>query len=126
MANSKNCSIVADAIEASVTFNQRAWHSCNTPACVAGHTVQVLDPDFDHFCITFSTDYCCKVDGKIVKKLIAKEAGKLLGFDSDHDFELFEAKPFECTKITNMGAARVLRHFGETGKVNWRKANGEQ
>ena len=50
MTNSKNCNIVADAIEQSDSYNQGYYsHSCGSPACVAGHTVMVLDKEFIQF-----------------------------------------------------------------------------
>ena len=124
MANSKNCNIVADAIEKSVTFNQGMWHRCKTPSCIGGHTVFELDPDFYHFDTTtaYTAFYFCKVDGKLVEKDIEDEAGKLLDLEVGKEYQLFDGSPFGHSKISNMGAARVLRHLGVTGIVDWEKA----
>ena len=129
MANQKNCNIVADAIEKSITFNQRAWHRCNTPACIGGHTVFELDPDFFHFDTTpasFTAFYFCKVDGKLVEKNIEDEAGKLLALDSEQAKDLFDGTPSGLIDITNREAAQVLRYLGDTDKVDWEKSYGAQ
>ena len=128
MANAKNCEIVAVAVENSVTFNQGMWHKCKTPACIGGHTVFELDPDFYHFDTTtsYTAFYFSKVDGKLVSKNIEDEASKLLGLETIEDRLLFDGSPYGCSLISNMGAARVLRHLGETGIVDWSKAHVEQ
>ena len=40
---------LADNIEVSKTFDQDCWHSCGSPACVAGHAIVMFAPNFLHF-----------------------------------------------------------------------------
>ena len=126
MAHSKNCNIVADAIERSTAFDQTTWSHCNTPACIGGHTVFELDPGFDHFNAGWTGAYFSKRENVLVKVDIETEAGQLLGLGSLQGSLLFDGSPFAHSKISNMGAAKVLRHLAETDVVDWEKAHGEQ
>ena len=127
MANKENCNIVADAIERSTAYDQTIWNHCNTPACIGGYTVFELDPGFDHFNAGWTGAYFSKRENVIVEVDIEIEAGQLLGLGRIQGSLLFDGTPHGgYTKVSNMGAAKVLRHLAETDEVDWEKAHGEQ
>ena len=148
MSNSKNCLIVADAIEHSLSFQQDKYaQDCYTPACVAGQTVRLLDPGFIEFTgnsfyltavypdenylsMTCIRTASIKENARILLDLTIKEAYELfdshplgeigfIAFDEDPlDPQKGEMKYFK-TLVTNQDAAKVLRNVAETGEVDW-------
>ena len=126
MPNTENLEIVADAIEASNTFDQKNYmHVCGSPACIAGHTVVLLDPGFIEFCnpklrSNFNrSTYSTTRDGIKRELRISIEASKLLGLTEFGPGLLFDAYPMGGVFVTNKHAAKVLRNIAETGKVDW-------
>ena len=104
-----------------LSFSMNVWFfNCNTPSCIAGHTVYLFDKD-------------------MFKKTAAyhefhdwvKEGAELLGLELDTARQLFvatnasamqvdiNAYPGDPGYVSAGRAARVLRHLVQTTIVNW-------
>lgn len=88
---------------------EELYHMCGTSACIAGHAVAMFRPDINlkEFC-----DF-------------AGEGKSILGLD-DLDgayYILFNpskaAHGIDVKDVTNLHAAKCLRHLAATGKVDW-------
>ena len=123
MANSKNCNIVADAIEASESYDQGCYsHDCNTPACVAGHTVMALDKEFICFGnLADGSFYHRRNPDKPEIISVSLGAELLLELDSQQSLDLFAAYPLQGKIVTQRVAAKVLRLLATDGIVRWER-----
>ena len=123
MAHSENCNIVADAIERSDSYDQECYsHSCGTPACVAGHTVMVLDKEFIKFGTGTNGIHYCRGDRDNPKWLpIADGAGQLLELTKCEAGSLFSAFPLRGKIVTQRIAAKVLRLLATDDVVRWER-----
>ena len=123
MANSENCNIVADAIEKSSSYEQNCFSlDCNTPACVAGHTVIVLDKEFIGF--GNKADGICYFRGNPddpEMKSVGGSAKFLLELDDHQAEDLFKANPLPDKIITQRIAAKVLRLLATDDVVRWER-----
>ena len=126
MPNTENLEIVADAIEASNTFNHQNFsHEDGAPSGIASHTVFLLDPYFVKFCNPFNfaawvgNKYFAEMNGVEEVKDIKDEAAKILGLRGFEPGRLFSGYPPVKKEITKGHAALVLRNIAETGKVDW-------
>ena len=113
--NAEFCLKVADAVEASETYDQSIFvdwevakngQVCNTPACVAGHAAFLVDGE-----PIFTEGYDCFARARVLMGLTMQQAQ-----------ELFQPWPFVVGEEPNgKQAAEVIRHMVETGEVDWRK-----
>lgn len=90
-------------------------HYCQTTACIGGWAVAVLDPEgFE--------DYSYGSMGTRAARLLnlsRVDQDKLFGvIDEDGDNLL----PIDLEEIPLSAAVKVLRTFGETGKIDWSAA----
>ena len=111
--NAEFCLRVADAVEASKTYDQSIYvdwrvaqdgQVCNTPACVAGHAALLVDgdaiyaEDYDHY----------------------SRAWELMGLDEKQAQDLFRPWPLSIGEYPDgKQAAEVIRHLVRTGEVDW-------
>ena len=109
---------LADYIENSKTYDQRIWHYCNSPACIAGHAVELFADDFDKFNSYTSIYY---ITNKGSRAFIDDAAQELLGLSDDDAFRLFEEDD-DYENPSNKDAALMLRRFAETGRIIWETA----
>lgn len=117
MANAKLLLEVADIIEKSKTFDMTTvYNVCGTPACIAGHVDAMTGGKGKAF------------DGNWVPAI--RRAGKALDLSRLEENELFmpsHRNVADCGVhdedeegfITRAHAARCLRHFAETGEIDW-------
>lgn len=82
-----------------------AEHSCNTIACLAGFAIMLFDKE--------TTDKA-KNDRHVSYERTAR---KLLGLNDLESRELFVGRI--DSRVTGAEAAKVVRHFAETGQVDW-------
>ena len=123
MANSKNCNIVADAIERSASYDQEFYtNACGTPACIAGHTVMVLDKEFIRFGRKSEGIYYFSGNPDSPTKIhIATGAMKLLALDEHQAASLFSGLPLWDKIVTQRIAAKVLRLLATDDVVRWER-----
>ena len=87
-------------------FDMSSWgddhdgNPCGAPACIAGHCHRMIGGQ--------SMD-CCEILGS---------ASSFLDIPAEMAFDLFEPL-FIPGKVTASRAVRQLRHFAETGEVDW-------
>jgi len=148
--NLTNIERLAKAVETSETFWQEAWFTkskieteqnlCGTPACIAGHAMDIIYSDKGKDVRTMhEKDVCVN---------ISNEAGNWLGLGIYEAETLFTADPFELVydlevepyvdedfyygdwlrerdihaHVTEEQAAWCLRNLAKTGKVDWVEA----
>lgn len=130
--NKDNILRLADIIEAqphtsvdeAQGFNMEGYiHHCGTPSCIAG------------FAAFESLKETTNDEEKIIKTLRLLErynvnelwnlAIKWLGFSEEVEiYELFHPRcSYQWHNITPQEAAKVLRHFAETGEIDWTLSN---
>lgn len=86
-------------------------HACNTVACIAGWAAI-----YNGEKITYDTPHT----------IIVESAQNFLDIEQEQMIDLFY--PFQLAnfeKITSKQAAKTLRLFAKTGKIDWVKANPE-
>jgi hypothetical protein len=124
---------VADAIEnhsrADLGFNMghyishadwgsdgdKSGHNCGTVACVAGWTVAIFNEKGEKRDLSLSILKRLDFDDTIVSR--ATDAMDIHSEDAEQLFH--PADRFTWESITPAKAASVLRHFAETGMVEW-------
>ncbi|MGQ7794510.1 hypothetical protein ACUN0C_19065 [Faunimonas sp. B44] len=80
-------------------FDMAEWgKGCGTPACIAGHTVQMFG--------TWAED-------------ISEQAKDLLGLDWPDAWDLFVPEHKCLTQITKDEAIGTLKRLVQTGEVEW-------
>ena len=124
MANSKNCNIVADAIEQSSSYDQECYtNACGTPACVAGHAVMALDKKFIKFGETGEGTFYYRrgLDNKPKRKSIDSSARRLLGLNMNQGSMLFGPNPLPGKIVTQQMAASVLRLLARHQIIRWER-----
>ena len=108
------CTRVADAVEASKTYEQsifvgrrmRGHRWCKTPACIAGHAAFLLDGT-----AAFEESYAIDVR--------AREA---MGLSKSQARELFQPYPLPIGEHPDgRQAAEVIRYMVQTGEVDWER-----
>jgi hypothetical protein len=126
MANKDRLMQLADIVEAApeVTYNDdieslggfsmsQYFHNCGTPSCIAGHTIAAFAPHFDQ-----KTDDPRHVASYLLG--ISEAEGRKLFVPGGWDTIPDEIYPYGST---GPQAAKVIRHFAETGEIDWEKMN---
>lgn len=80
--------------------------ACGAVCCIAGAATQFFDPDRVR-------TYC------YVGKQVFKHAKNLLGLTWGQAQDLFIPRTLHRDKIKPQDAAKVIRHFLDTGEVDW-------
>lgn len=118
---------LADYVEESDwAFYQQSiyFHSCGTPACLAGHTAVLFDVPTPP--IVLKPDYTMSYYREVGKFHDSCRHALDLTFAQGH--ALFEAHPFRDAigipsyRPNARDAAATLRHSVETGQIQWIKA----
>ena len=126
--NEERCRAVAAAIRANVDrfhmkdygapFDDLPTHPCGTPACIAGFTIAIVDPDGDN-------------RERRGSQVISDIAGEMLGISYWQVASLFapimkyggkwcfRRNPGQSGHITAEHAARCLERLADTGEVDW-------
>lgn len=111
--NINNINRLADVIEVQEHTNREAasgfamnvfFHTCGTPACIAGWA-----------------DYLSGAEwyGDARTDEVEERAAEWLDLESDQAYSLFWAGNLDLRLITPKQAAAVLRHLAVTGNVDW-------
>ena len=129
--NRENVLKLADVVERSETFDMIVYwqvrphdaRRCGTPACIAGHAAALFFEEHGRYVQRHP-------DGGIYASHTEQTAALFLGINGDRgqQIELFcpryedascDAFPSEPGWISADRAAAVLRHFAETGEIDW-------
>jgi hypothetical protein len=97
-------------------FDMAQWfHPCGTPACIAGWTLALK-----------YGDWTPALQDKRGAGGVEADAADYLGLEGTQSAQLFfvghEAEK-SLADVTPQDAAKLLRHFAETGKVDWSITN---
>lgn len=93
-------------------FDMAQWfHPCGTPACIAGWTLALKYGDWSP-----------KLHDKRDARGVEADAADYLGLEGNQSAQLFfvgykSEKSF--SEVTPQDAAKLLRHFAETGTIDW-------
>lgn len=110
----------------SAGWQDKSGHSCNTVACIAGHTYVLFN--FNGKPRKRSEQIKAirrlpvyEIDAPATKG-VRPFAKRVLGLDDPTAEALFEPKSVaNLGRVTPAKAVKVLRHYANTGKVNWRR-----
>lgn len=80
-------------------------YDCGTPSCVAGWALYTFGDDLNYRWVE--------------TEALSRDAGQLLGIDSEDADRLFLPDEVNYEMITPAIAASVLREFARTGEVEW-------
>ena len=89
------------------------FHNCGTPACVAGFTIALASLK------TFKDNQSATEAAAETLDLTLQQALDLLHPDGTSFSYVSDAKPGKPGHITWKHAVRTLRHFADTGVVDW-------
>lgn len=100
-----SCSQSKDYSDKYFNMNVYVFDYCGSPACIAGHAVHMFSDE---------------PNKRIHFDLIRKRAQDLLGLDLSECYELFNVNGRDVLYTTTpKHAAATLRHFAETGVIDW-------
>jgi hypothetical protein len=101
-------------------IEDRTKHKCGTVACIAGWTVILYKKDGDLRKRPLR-------DSEVYKRYhvgagnIMGDAMDIMGISFKEAEALFEPDSVDKTRVTPKDAAKVLRHFAKTGKIDWER-----
>ncbi len=90
-------------------FNMKEYEICNSPACIAGHTVHYFEPE----------KFLKNVAGDEDVENLHDLAAEILDLASDTAFPLFIPRHPKAYDATAAQGAKVLRLLAKTEKVKW-------
>lgn len=113
---------MADYKREDATWPDQSGHDCKTTACIAGWAVEVFEPEtFDG--LSFRGGGFHQAAQSLLNLSRTDADALFLGEGRDGENLLhYEDTKFDFTEVTPTQAARVLRTFVETGKVDWLSA----